>query len=61
MKSFGLLCPEDPKHGPLLEVDGGLRCVHQAHDGRTKNHPLGPAPATRASFTLAQAEAALAR
>jgi hypothetical protein len=28
-------CPAEPKHGPLLAVEGmiGLYCPHQSHDG----------------------------
>lgn len=54
----GLRCPADLRHGPLIESHSRLRCIHQEHDGRPKTHPLGQAPATRATFTLDEAEAA---
>lgn len=53
-KFAGLVCPDSPEHGPLTEVDGRMRCVHQSHDGRPKTHPLGPAPVTKSVFTLAE-------
>ena len=54
----GLSCPAADDHGPLLEVAGRLRCVHQSHDGHPRTHRLGEAPATRATFTLDEVEAA---
>lgn len=54
----GLICPADPSHGRLLDIGNRLRCVHADHDGRPRSHPKGPAPATRAVFTLAEVEAA---
>ena len=50
-----LLCPTDPRHGALLEIDGALRCPHQEHDGRPSTHPLGPLPMSRSRFTLDEA------
>lgn len=46
-----LSCPDG--HGPLRDVEGALWCSAQDHDGRPKTHPLGPFPATRSWFTLA--------
>lgn len=42
----GTPCPTDPSHGPLVDVDGRPYCRNQAHDGRPKTHPLGPAPSS---------------
>ena len=42
------LCPADPEHGPLLDVDGRTYCPHQDHDGRPKTHPAGQAPQSSA-------------
>lgn len=44
--SSGIPCPVDPNHGPLTDIDGRLYCRNQAHDGRPKTHPAGPAPRT---------------
>lgn len=54
-KSIGLVCPIDPRHGPLLEIDNRLRCIHQEHDGRPSTHSLGAAPMTRSVFSLDEA------
>lgn len=40
----GLACPTDPDHGAVLDLDGRTYCPNQAHDGRPKTHPDGPAP-----------------
>jgi hypothetical protein len=51
------LCPIDPGHGLLLEPKQAgehWMCVHQAHDGRPKSHPDGPAPGTRFRFSAAE-------
>lgn len=32
----GMLCPEVPDHGPLLEVSGLMYCPHSSHDGAAK-------------------------
>lgn len=54
-RTAGLMCPADPAHGPLLEIDGQLRCVHVAHDGRPSTHKQGAAPGTRSRFTADEA------
>ena len=59
--AWALSCPADEAHGPLLDVAGKLRCMHQSHDGRPRSHRLGEAPGTRATFTLDEAEAAAKR
>lgn len=54
----GFLCPASPDHGPLLEIEGRLRCIHQSHDGRPTTHKLGAAPMTKSLFSLDEAIAA---
>lgn len=57
-----LVCPIAAAHGPVLAVKDpasrwGWYCPAQAHDGRLRGHPAGPAPRTRALFTTAEVEA----
>jgi hypothetical protein len=42
-------CPINPAHGRMYFIAGSDRqwCAHNDHDGRSKNHPKGPAPMTR--------------
>lgn len=61
LHGFGLPCPVDPDHGPLLGLRDatargeGYYCPHQAHDGWRDQPP------TRPFFTTAQAEDAARR
>ncbi len=52
------VCPDDGTVLILTTADGRLRCHHQGHDGRPATHPEGPAPQTRAVFSIEEIEAA---
>ena len=64
-KQFGLLCPVDPSHGPLIPLvqstakGEGWYCPHQGHDGWKASPTSPPFVSTRPFFTTAQAEAAM--
>lgn len=48
--TVGGLCPADPSHGPLIDLDGIAYCPHQGHDSaRIRPAPSEPEGTPRSS------------